>query len=73
MKRSDMTQEQKAARNRQNAASRNAYVARTYDRLAIRIRRDGDDGLTVDQVKAAAQRAGMSVNAWILDAIKEAL
>ena len=73
MKRSDMTQEQKTARNRQNAASRNAYVARTYDRLSVRLRRDGEDGITIDQVRAAAQRAGMSVNAWILDAIKEAL
>lgn len=73
MKRADMTPEQKAARNRQNAPSRNAYAARTYDRLSIRIRRDGEDGVSVEQVKAAAQRAGMSVNAWILDAIREAL
>lgn len=73
MKRADMTPEQKQARNRQNAASRNAYEARAYDKIVVRIRKDGDDDLTAEQIRAAAKRDGMSINAWILDAIRRAL
>jgi len=73
MKRADMTQEQKQARNRQNAASRNAYEGRTYDKLTVRMRKDGSDGVSLDAIKAAAARNGQSVNAWLLDAIRDAL
>lgn len=61
----------KATRNRQNAASRNKYNAGTYDNITFRLKRDGSDGISRDQIKAAADAAGQSVNAWIIEAIKE--
>ena len=68
-----LTAEQKARRNRQNAASRGRYEAKTYDKLYIRIRKDGADGAELEQIKAAAQAAGQSVNAWIIEAIRDKL
>ena len=73
MQRSEMTAEQRAARNRSNAASRERYNAATYDKLTIRVRRDGGDGTTAEAIKAAAARDGMSVNAWIIEAIRDKL
>lgn len=43
------------------------------DKITIKIRQDGSQGVTKAAIQAAAQRSGLSVNAWILDAIKEAL
>ena len=73
MERKELSAEQKARRNRQNAASRNRYEAKTYDKTYLRIRRDGTDGITLDQIKAAARASGQSVNAWIIEAIREKL
>ena len=61
----------KATRNRQNAPSRARYEAKAYRKYTIRVRQDGADGLTPEQIEQAAQAAGMSVNAFIVDAIKE--
>ena len=63
----------KAERNRQNAASRARYEAKTYDKVTFRLKQDGSDGCTVDQIKAAAARDGLSVNAWIIEAITDKL
>ena len=63
----------KATRNRQNAASRARYEAKSYRKYTIRVRQDGQDGLIPAQITAAAAAAGQSVNAWIVDAIKQAL
>ena len=71
MKRSEMTPEQRAARNKSGAPSRMRYDAATYDKTMLRVRRDGKDGFTWDDVKAAA--APGSVNAFVLDAIREKL
>lgn len=71
MKRAEMTQEQKTARNKQNAASRRAYEAKAYDKLLLRVRKDGADGVTADQIRHAAEQCGQSVNAWILEAIRD--
>ena len=49
------------------------YEAKTYSKLLLRVRQDGADGLTVDQIKQAADRDNMSVNAWIIEAIKDKL
>ncbi len=65
------TPEDKARRNRQNAASRARYEAKAYEKVTIRIRKDGADELTADQIRAAAEAAGQSVNQWILDAIRD--
>ena len=64
---------EKAARNRQNAKSRNAYNAKTYDNITFRVKLDGSDGVSRDAIKAAADADGQSVNAWIIEAIKDKL
>ena len=47
------------------------YNAKTYDRFNFRIRKDGTDGFTLEELKAAAEAAGESTNAFILQAIRE--
>ena len=49
------------------------YEAKAYDKMLLRIRKDGADGVTKDQIAAAAQASGQSINAWIIDAIKDKL
>lgn len=68
-----MTPAKKKARNKANAACRKRYEAKTYHKVMLRIRHDGRDGFTVEQVKRAAARSGLSVNAWLLDCIRECL
>ena len=63
----------KATRNRQNAPSRARYEAKAYRKYTFRVRQDGNDGFTPAQLEAAAERAGMSVNAWIIEAIRDKL
>ena len=60
-------------RNRRTAPARNLYNATTYDAVTFRLRRDGSDGVTREQLQAAAEAAGVSVNAWIIDAIRDKL
>ena len=61
----------KSIRNAQNRPARERYEAKTYRRYTIRVRQDGGDGFTPEQLEDAARRAGQSVNAWIIDAIKD--
>lgn len=70
VKRKDMTQEQKQAQNRSNAPHRAKYEAKAYSKILLRVRNDGADGVTVEDIKAAA---GNSVNKFILAAIREKL
>lgn len=63
----------KAERNRQNAPSRNRYNAKSYDTVLLRIRKDGADQVTREQIYAAALASGQSVNAWVLDLIRREL
>lgn len=63
----------KTTRNRQNAPSRARYEAKTYRKYTIRARNDGGDGFTPEQLEEAAEAAGMSVNAWIIEAIRDKL
>lgn len=58
-------------RNRRTSAARNLYNAKTYDNITFRVRLDGSDGISRDQIKARAAAAGISVNQWIIDAIKD--
>ena len=60
-------------RNRRVADTRNKYNARTYDNITFRVKLDGSDGVSRDAIKAAADAGGQSVNAWIIDAIKDKL
>lgn len=49
------------------------YERKTYDLLSFRIKRDGSDGISREQIKAAAEAQGQSVNAWIVEAIRDKL
>ena len=60
-------------RNRRTAPARNRYNAQTYKTIAFQLRQDGGDGITADTIKTAAEAAGMSVNTWIIQAIKDKL
>lgn len=41
--------------------------------ITFRIHQDGSDGISKAQIKAAAEAARQSMNAWILDAIRDKL
>ena len=58
-------------RNRRTAPARNLYNAKTYDNITFRVRLDGSDGISRDQIKARAAAAGITVNQWIIEAIKD--
>lgn len=49
------------------------FESKAYDKILIRIRKDrpDDSGLSRDSIAAAADAAGMSLNAYILTAISE--
>lgn len=47
------------------------YEAKAYDKVLLRIRKDGD--ITREAIQNAADQAGQSLNAYILDAVKEKL
>lgn len=46
------------------------YEKKAYERLYIRFRKD-DPELTIEQLQTAADAAGQSVNAYVMQAIKE--
>lgn len=73
VKYSELSKEAKQRRNRQNAASRARYEKAAYKKYSLRIRIDGGDGFTPDQLEAAAAASEQSVNSWIIDAIKREL
>ena len=60
-------------RNRRVAATRNKYNARTYDNITFRVKLDGSDCVSREGIAAAAAASGQSVNAWLLDAIRDKL
>ena len=65
---------ERTERNRRVADTRNKYNARTYDNITFRVKLDGSDGVSREAIKAAADAAGgQSVNAWIIEAIKDKL
>ena len=45
------------------------WEAKAYDKVLLRIRKDGD--LTREQITAAATAAGESLNEYILNSIRE--
>ena len=49
----------------------NKYNSKSYDALTIRIRKDGGDEITAEEVKTAADSAGESLNSFILQPIRE--
>ena len=49
------------------------YESKSYDKILIRIRKDRLDpsGLSRESIQQAAEKDGMSLNGYILQAIKE--
>lgn len=47
------------------------YNSKNYDTLTIRIRKDGRDEITAEEVKLAADSSGESLNSFILQSIRE--
>ena len=44
------------------------YESKAYDKITLRLRKDGD--LTRETISKAAEKSGLSINAFILDAVK---
>lgn len=44
---------------------------KVYDQLNIRIRKDGNDEITLDEIREAALLCNESINSFVLIAIKE--
>lgn len=55
------------------ADRRNIWQKENQERIILMTPKDPKRGPTKDQIKAAAAAAGMSVNAWIMEAIRERL
>jgi predicted HicB family RNase H-like nuclease len=51
----------------------NARHLEKLERVVFRLHKDGTDGVTKQQIEEAAAAAGQSVNAWIIDAIRDKL
>ena len=49
------------------------YNSKTYDTVSFRIHRDGSDNISRERIQAAAAAQGLSVNAWILEALRDRL
>lgn len=47
------------------------YEHKTYDKITVRLRKDGE--LTRDQIAAAAAASGESLNEYIINAVKKRL
>ena len=60
-------------RNRRTAPARNLYNAKTYDNNTFRVRLDGSDGISRDQIKARAAAAASSANHCIISAFKDTI
>jgi len=59
-----------------SAAQRRAslkWEQENTEKVTIKIRSDGSQGVTKEAIQAAAAQAGQSVNAWVLEAIRKAL
>ena len=63
----------KTDRNRQKAPAVARYQAKAYRKYTFRVRTDGTAGFSPSDLENAAEAAGMSVNAWIIQAIKDKL
>ena len=48
-----------------------AWQEKTTERVILQVRRDGLDGFTKEDLRRAAEDAGVSVNAFVLEAIRE--
>ncbi len=51
----------------------NARHHEKLDRVVFRLHKDGSDGITKEQIEAAAEQEKQSVNQWLIDAVKDKL
>lgn len=58
-------------RRQQLRAASRKYNAKTYDMLTIRVKRDGSDGFSLDDLRHAAEQDGESLNAFIVKLISD--
>ena len=49
----------------------NERYLQQLERITIRVYKDGRDGFTVNDLRKAAERDGMSVNAWLVNLIRD--
>ena len=64
---------ERTEKNRRTKEARNRYNASNYDNITFRVKLDGSDGVSREAIKAAADAGGQSVNAWIIEAIRDKL
>ena len=57
--------------NNSHAKAANAYNAKNYSAFTVRIKHDGSDGFTLDDLRQAAQRDGVSFTSWIVGLIRD--
>ena len=51
----------------------NARYHDKLERVVFRLHKDGSDGITKEQIEAAAEACKLSVNQWLIDAVKREL
>ena len=51
----------------------NARYHDKLERVVFRLHKDGTDGITKEQIEAAAAETGQSVNQWLIDTVKNAI
>ena len=52
-------------------AATTRYEHKTYSKITVRLRQDGSQGITRDDVQEAADAVGLSINEYVVQAIKE--
>ena len=57
------------AQSRAHIEATTRYEHKAYDKVTLRLRKDTEP--TRDTITAAADAAGMSLNAYVLEAVKE--
>lgn len=62
-----------ASNSPRKIATNNAWTSSHFDRVNLAIRKDGGQGFTVEQIRRRADADGLSLNAWIVGAIREKL
>lgn len=51
--------------------NKNKYNRKVYTSLNVRVKSDGSDGFSLDELRACAEAAGESLNAFVLQALRE--
>ena len=59
--------------SKRKIATNNAWTSKHFDRISLAIKKEGSGGVTLEAIRDAAAAEGVSVNAWILEAIRRRL